>query len=97
MNQAIRPEQTGLPSSIEFRDWLQRALVITGYSATRLAHETGRHRNSIGGFLRDPERQIMLDNARALISHLRTVALEKGLELPPVPRLEAAVGTGGHG
>ncbi|MFG6535538.1 helix-turn-helix domain-containing protein [Sulfitobacter sp. 1A16787] len=78
------PPKKPLPTSAEFRAWVQNGLAKVGLSASGVARELGLGRNTLSGFLADPERSITLDNAQAVAGLIRVKAQSKGVALPPV-------------
>jgi|GEM_PF-5901467 len=82
------------PSPEALRAWLSAALLATELRPAPLAQAIGGGVNTVSAFLKTPGRDIKLSRARALVSHVRAVAAEKGVVLPPLG--DPARGTG-HG
>ena len=74
-------DEKALPTSADFRAWLQDALAILGVSAASVSSAVGVHRNTLPAFRKRPARSSQLDNARAVAGHLHALAAAKGLRL----------------
>lgn len=80
------------PHTDAFRRWLADALTVTGLKPATVAKEIGASVNSVGVFLRDPERDITLGRAADLERFLRKKAAEVGTDLPTVRAALTAAG-----
>lgn len=70
------------PFTNAFRAWVQDSLAVLGASALSVARDLGLGKNTLGDFLRDPERNIHLETAHGITCKLREMAAEQGKALP---------------
>lgn len=72
------------PTPALFRAWVQRATVTLEQRPAQIARSIGASVNSVGAFLREPDRDITLSRAHEIERHLRAVAAEQGKVLPRI-------------
>ena len=89
-----RPPQE-IPCPDAFRRWLIRALSQLGLRPAAVSSAIGPSVNTVGQFLRNPEKDMTLSKAALIERHVRDAAKKEGITLPPIiTRLVAMPGVG---
>jgi hypothetical protein len=72
------------PTAAEFRAWLEKAIPVSGVTATALSRKVGNGRNPnlVRNFLATPGRGITADNMAAIYRELQAAAQAAGATLP---------------
>lgn len=70
------------PFTTAFRVWVQECLAILGTSALAIGRDLNLGKNTLQEFLRDPSRNIHLENAHDISCRLRALAADQGKVLP---------------
>lgn len=71
-----------IPTAAAFRHWLAAALNQVEVKPATLSRAIDAGVNTVGAFLKDPERDITISRAAALERYLRELAATQGKELP---------------
>lgn len=79
------------PHTDAFRAWLAEAITALGLTPSTVSRAVNAGVNSVGAFLRDPNRDITLGRAAELERHLRAKAREAGVDLPPIRKIMSGV------
>jgi hypothetical protein len=74
----IRP----IPGARDFRDWLQRSLILLRLRPSAVSLEVGGSINLVANFLRQEDRDIHLSTAAKLQGAVAAHAAKRGVALP---------------
>ncbi|MCA0851218.1 hypothetical protein [Salipiger thiooxidans] len=80
-----------LPDPEAFRSWLQHALTALSLSPAGYGPSLGLGKNTLGHFLSVPGRDLTLGTASKVVADLRSRAERDGVDIRPLPRLQAGV------
>ena len=80
-----RYEDLTVPDAAEFRGWLASSLDMLGLRAHRLGEISGVGKNAARKFLTGEQADLRLNTASALVRAARKQAVQKGVDLPPLP------------
>ena len=84
-----------IPARDVFRAWLSAALAALEVKPATVARGIGASVNSVGAFLRSPERDITLSRAAQIEVFLCGLADHKGVKLPPISTYQPGGENGG--